>query len=140
MRPQSGPNTPSNLPSRTYRLLREAVLAHKQITCIYDGRSREACPHILGYKDRGQEAVLVFQFAGESTGRLPEWRCFDVARVTDVQQRDGKWYGGTRHSRAQSCIKFVDVDANVPATLKQRNPLAFGSPKLRPPRSPGQSE
>jgi len=44
--------------------------------------NREACPHILGYKKLGQEAVFAFQFGGDSTSRLPprgDWRCFDLA-------------------------------------------------------------
>jgi hypothetical protein len=31
-------------------------------------------------------------------------------------------------------VQFVDVDANIPATLKRDKPLAFGSEELRPPR------
>jgi hypothetical protein len=37
----------------------------------------------------------------------------------------------------QVCIQLVDVDVNVPATLKRRQPLPFGSPELKPPRRPG---
>jgi len=128
---------PSKRPSTIYRLIWQAVRARKQITCIYGGRYREACPHILGYKKLGQEAVFVFQFGGDSTSRLPpqgDWRCFDLAGVTDVQLRDGRWHSGTHHTKTQTCIQFVDVDVNVPDTLKRRQPLAFGSPHLRPPR------
>ena len=102
---------------------------------------REACPHILGYKKLGQEAVFAFQFGGDSTSRLPpqgDWRCFDLAGVTDVALRDGRWHSGTRHTKTQTCIQFVDVDVNVPDTLKRRQPLAFGSPHLRPPRRAGE--
>lgn len=105
-----------------------------------DGRYREACPHILGYKISGKDAVFVFQIGGESTSRLlPEgdWRCFDLDRLTDIQLRDGPWRGGTRHSKPQSCIQFVDVDVNVPETLTRRQPLRFGSRALRPPRRNG---
>jgi hypothetical protein len=31
-------------------------------------------------------------------------------------------------------VQFVDVDANIPATLKRDEPLPFGSKELRPPR------
>jgi len=44
----------------------------------------------LGYKKLGQEAVFVFQFGGDTTSRLPpqgDWRCLDLAGVTDVQVR-----------------------------------------------------
>lgn len=140
-RTDSDKPAPSNRPSPLYRLIREAIRARKQITCIYKGCYREVCPHILGYKTFGQEAVFVFQFGGDSTSKLPRegnWRCFDLARVTDVQFRDGRWHSGTRHTKTQTYIQFVDVDVNVPETLKRRQPLAFGSPALRPPRRAGE--
>jgi hypothetical protein len=31
-------------------------------------------------------------------------------------------------------VQFVDVDANIPATLERPEPLPFGSPELRKPR------
>jgi hypothetical protein len=132
---------PSKRPSPIYRLVWKAVRARKQIACVYDGCYREVCPHILGYKKLGEEAVFVFQFGGESTSRLPpqgDWRCFDLAEMTDVELRGGRWHSGTRHTKTQTCIQFVDIDVNVPATLKRRQPLAFGSPELSPPRRAGE--
>ena len=116
---------PSKRPSTIYRLIWKAARARKQITCIYGGCYREACPHILGYKKLGQEAVFVFQFGGDTTSRLPP-------------QGDGRWHSGTHHTKTQTCIQFVDVDVNVPDTLKRRQPLTFGSPDLRPPRRAGE--
>jgi hypothetical protein len=138
-RPNEQPR--STRPSTNYRLIWKAVRARKQITCMYGGRYREACPHILGYKKFGQEAVFAFQFGGDSTSRLPpqgDWRCFDLDEVSDVWLRAGRWHSGTRHTKTQTCIQFVDVDVNVPDTLKRRQPLAFGSPHLRPPRRAGE--
>jgi hypothetical protein len=63
------------MPSPTYTLFRNAILAEQQVVCIYDGRSRELCPHIIGTNKDGEEAVLAWQFAGESSGKLPQWRC-----------------------------------------------------------------
>jgi hypothetical protein len=128
---------PSRRPSPIYRVIWKAIRARQQITCTYEGRHREACPHILGYKKLGQEAVFVFQFGGESSSKLPNWRCLDVVGISDVRVRDGRWHSGTRHSQTQTCIQFVDVDVNVPETLTHPQPLAFGSPKLRPPRRSG---
>jgi hypothetical protein len=31
-------------------------------------------------------------------------------------------------------VQFVDVDANIPATLERDEPLPFGAPELRKPR------
>src|SRR5262249_41033648 len=113
----------------------------RTLDSIYGECYREACPHILGYKKLGQEAVFAFQFGGDTTSRLPpqgDWRCLDLARASEVRLRDGRWHSGTRHTKTQTCIQFVDVDVNVPDTLTRRQLLAFGSPHLRPPRRAGE--
>jgi predicted DNA-binding transcriptional regulator YafY len=102
------------MPSATYKLFRQAILDRKQITCTYQNLYREICPHVLGHKD-GHEKALTFQFAGQSTSRLPpagEWRCFFLAEVSDLRVRDGPWHSGVRHTRAQACVDIVDVDVN----------------------------
>jgi len=124
-------------PSAVYRRFWEAVRTRQQVVFSYGGRHREACPTILGYNKDEREAVLVFQFGGESTTRLPpggEWRCFQMEGVADLRLRRGPWHGGARHSAPQPCIRHVDVDVNIPETLTRDRPLAFGSPELRPPR------
>jgi hypothetical protein len=83
----------------------------------------------------------VFQVGGASSQPLSpagEWRCFDLDGIADIQVCEGSWRGGSRHRQAQTCIQFVDVDVNVPETLTRPQPLAFGSPALRPPRQPGE--
>jgi general stress protein 26 len=128
-------------PSATYRIIWKAIRARKRIAFSYGDRPREVCPHILGYKASGQEALFVFQVGGESSQPLPrggDWRCFELDGVSDIQLRNGDWRGGTRHSKAQSCVQFVDVDVNIPETLTRAQPLPFGSPLLRPPRQPAE--
>ncbi|MDF0581499.1 MULTISPECIES: hypothetical protein [Bradyrhizobium] len=46
--------------SRTYTLFRNAILAEQQVTCVYEGRRRELCPHIIGTNKSGEEAVLAW--------------------------------------------------------------------------------
>ena len=128
-------------PSTAYRIIWKAIRARKQIVCSYKNRPREVFPHILGYKASGEEAVFMFQVGGESSQPLPpggDWRCFDLDGIADIQVREGSWRGGSRHRQAQTCIQFVDVDVNVPETLTRPQPLAFGSPALRPPRQLGE--
>src|SRR3954451_14706912 len=128
-------------PSTAYRIIWKAIRARKQIMCSYKNRPREVFPHILGYKAPGEEAVFMFQVGGESSQPLPpggDWRCFDLDGIADIQVREGSWRGGSRHRQAQTCIQFVDVDVNVPETLTRPQPLAFGSPALRPRRQPGE--
>ena len=128
-------------PSTVYRIIWKAIRARKQIVCSYEHHPREVFAHILGYKASGEEAVLVFQVGGESSKSLSpagEWRCFDLDGIADIQVRERPWRSGSRHRKAQTCIRFVDVDVNVPETLTRPQPLAFGSAALRPPRQPGE--
>lgn len=53
------------MPSTAYTLFRSAILREQQVTCMYDGRHRELCPHIIGTNRSGEEVVLARQFAGE---------------------------------------------------------------------------
>ena len=46
------------MPSPTYTLFRNAILAEQQVICTYEGRHRELCPHILGLNKRSEEVVL----------------------------------------------------------------------------------
>ena len=100
------------MPSSTYQLFREAILREKQVTCVYQRKYREVCPHIIGHTD-GKERVFVFQFAGESTGALPNWRCFHLSEVGDVRLRDGDWRAGESHKKGQTCVHNIDLDINV---------------------------
>ena len=102
------------MPSPTYDLFVQAMVERKQILCIYGGYSRLLCPIILGHSQE-QEKALIYQFAGESTSGLPsrgDWKCLFLAKVSNVQLRDGPWYAGDRHTQRQRCVQVVDVDVN----------------------------
>jgi hypothetical protein len=101
------------MPSRNYTLLRNAILAEQQVTCVYEGRYRELCPHIIGTNKRGAEAVLAWQFAGESSGRLPQWRCLLLANVSQARARNGPWHEGGSHRTTQTCVSDIDLDINI---------------------------
>jgi hypothetical protein len=58
------------MPNATHMVFREEILAEQQMTCTYAGRSRQLCPHIMGTNKSGEEAVLAWQFGGESSGKL----------------------------------------------------------------------
>ena len=101
--------------SPAYTLIRQAILAERQITCRYNGHYRELCPHILGHTN-GREKLLAFQFGGASSKPLPpggEWRCLLVAEMRNVAARDGAWHAGGSHRREQSCVCEVDLDINI---------------------------
>jgi hypothetical protein len=101
------------MPSATYALFREAILAERQVICGYDGRYRELCPHIIGRNRNGEEVALAWQFAGESSGRLPQWRCLRLANVTNASLREGRWHEGGSHRSEQTCVSDIDLDINI---------------------------
>jgi hypothetical protein len=101
------------MPSPTYTLFRNAILAGQQVVCTYGGRSREMCPHIIGTNKDGEEAVLAWQFGGESSGRLPQWRCLRLANVKNARARDGRWHEGGSHRTVQTCVSDIDLDINI---------------------------
>jgi hypothetical protein len=101
------------MPSATYALFRNAILDEQQVVCSYDGRIRELCPHIIGTNKSGEEVVLAWQFAGQSSGRLPQWRCLKLANVRDARARKGRWHEGRSHRTTQTCVVDIDLDINV---------------------------
>ena len=101
------------MPGAVYARFRSAILGEQQVVCLYDGRVRELCPHIIGTNRRGEEVVLAWQFGGESSGPLPQWRCLRLANVTNARTREGRWHEGGSHRTTQTCVSDIDLDINV---------------------------
>ena len=75
-------------------LLRDAIENTKQVRAIARNLPRVFCPHILGTIN-GHWCVVVWQFGGYSnTGDLPNWRCFALRQLDQIQVRDGPWHPG----------------------------------------------
>jgi hypothetical protein len=103
------------MPSANYRLIRRAIETEQQITCSYQGHDRELCPHIIGHTN-GEERLLAYQFGGSTSGVLPPggaWKCLDVAKMTGIAARAGRWHSGASHQKEQSCVREIDLDINV---------------------------
>jgi hypothetical protein len=83
------------------------------VTCSYEGRRRELCPHIIGTSKNGEEVVLAWQFGGQSSGKLPQWRCLRLANVRDAYARAGAWHEGGSHRTTQTRVTNIDLDINV---------------------------
>src|ERR1700722_8605407 len=98
------------MPSPTYALFRNAILAEQQVTCLYGGAIRELCPHIIGTNKSGEEVVLAWQFGGVSSGKLPQWRCLKLANVENACAHGGRWHEGGSHKTAQTCVTTIDLD------------------------------
>jgi uncharacterized protein len=102
--------------SEAFLLFKQAILERKQVIFRCRDLVREVCPHILGHR-ADKERVLVYQFGGRvSEGDLPEWRCFNLADIQDIQLRSGPWHTGTYHRSTQRCVDdiYLDVNTDVP--------------------------
>lgn len=109
--------------SATYRLIAKAMKTGKQVLCLYDGHEREVSPILLGHT-KGEEKALVFQFGGQSQSRLPDWKCFFLAKASEVRLRDGSLHAGSRHLKRQSCVEDVDLDINPASPYEPRRRLS----------------
>ena len=100
-----------------YQLLRMAVVGRRPIRAAYDGWDRWFCPHRLGRNHQGQLRVLCYQYAGQSgsglqaVGSPANWRCIAVEKLSRVELLEDAWHTAPNHSRPQTCIAEVDVDA-----------------------------
>ena len=100
-----------------YRLVRTAVVCKHPIRAIYQGHERWFCPHRLGRNHEGQVRVLCYQYAGESRSGLqtagsPEnRRCIALEKLHRVELLEDAWHTAPNHSRPQTCVAEVEVDA-----------------------------
>jgi hypothetical protein len=124
------------MPSVAYKILWRAVRERRLATFVADKKYREAYPVILGYSAEGAETLFCYQVGGHTSsgGKLPGWRCFRVENIRDLTCHKEDWLEGSSHKRPQTCIQFVDVDANISSTLNRPEPLPFGSSLWRRPR------
>ena len=90
--------------------------------------------------------MLAWQFGGESSGPLPQWRCLKLANVSDARTREGRWHEGGSHQTTQTCVStsisismftFASVGENaaVVGWANEQQPRATCYPiaKLYPP-------
>ncbi|HEX4772215.1 MAG TPA: hypothetical protein VH351_15370 [Bryobacteraceae bacterium] len=101
-----------------YRLIREAVTHHRPIAAFYHDQRRLLCPHRLGRNKEGELRVLCYQYGGGSLSGLAHpgspknWRCIAVEKLRRVEILEERiWRTAPNHSRPQSCVPDVDVDA-----------------------------
>lgn len=100
-----------------YRLVRKAVSGRQAISAVYDTHARLLCPHRLGRNRAGHARVLCYQYGGESSSRLEpsgspaNWRCMALEKFSRVELVEDIWRTAPNHSRPQTCIVDVDVDA-----------------------------
>jgi len=106
-----------------------AVVGKRPIAAVYHGRHRLLCPHRLGRNKEGKPRVLCYQYGGESesglepVGSPANWRCVALEKLSGVKLLEGAWRTAPNHSRPQTCVAEVDVDAeDQPERAPQKGP------------------
>lgn len=67
------------------KIITEAIQSKNLLQFSYHGNVRLVEPHLLGVHD-GVTQLLSYQVGGYSrSGRIPEWRRFDVHEMTGLQ-------------------------------------------------------
>jgi hypothetical protein len=89
-----------------------AIERRRLIEFDYRRLHRVTEPHTLGFNTRGIKQLLAYQVGGQShSGRLPEWRRFDVEGIADVAIRSTSFpqrpAPSGRHSQWSTIIAFV---------------------------------
>ncbi len=99
----------------TQHLIEHAILSKSLVSFTYSGHPRVAEPHVLGVKD-GAVQFLGYQIGGSSSsgGLLPEWRRFDLAKISELSITEQKFTGrrpfpSGKHSAWDSEILVVDA-------------------------------
>jgi hypothetical protein len=104
------PKTPGRRTAK-FRFLVAAVKGGLNIKCTYDGRERVGSPHILGWNDDGDELVLILQFGGTSSAKLPAWRCLRVTGMQSISTRPGPQTTDPSYDGTCKAITRIDVAA-----------------------------
>ena len=93
--------------------LRDAIQKQRCLSGLYEGLLRHFAPHALGASIDGIRRVLVFQYAGESSGGLPpggDWRCFRVDGLSAARANGERWRTRSNYSlRRQHCLARIDL-------------------------------
>jgi hypothetical protein len=81
------------VPQHLHESLYAAIKTRHQVRFTYNGKPRICEPHDYGMQ-KGHARVLTYQVGGESSsGRLPDWRWFDVAKMSDFEVLDQPFPG-----------------------------------------------
>src|SRR5882724_955501 len=94
--PENGPRLIYRNPTlQIHEPLCEAINTRHQISFTYQGKPRVVEPHDYGMQN-GRARLLSYQTGGKSgSGRLPDWRWFDVAKMSDFKVLE-KTFPGNR--------------------------------------------
>jgi hypothetical protein len=77
----------------THQQILAAIAAKQLIRFLYGGKERIAEPHDYGIH-KATARLFTYQIAGASGGKLPGWRWFDVAGMSEITLLEKRFAGG----------------------------------------------
>lgn len=95
----------------------QAIKDQRTVYGMYDGEPRFFCPHRLGLKfdkkwGTRTQKTIVWQYAGSSsTGPVTgSWKCFDIAKLSEVALVAGDWQTGPVKGYQGTCVDQVEIE------------------------------
>ena len=99
-----------------YSIIKQAIKNRECVTCNYNGYLRKMTPHVLGTKNRTEQA-LFYQYDGQSSSGLSSdptknWRCIPINKITNLTTNTDSFQTANNHSRPQTCVDTIDVEVD----------------------------
>jgi predicted DNA-binding transcriptional regulator YafY len=104
--------------SGVHELLYGAIQNKRLIRFRYQSKERIVEPHDYGIQ-KGIERLLSWQIGGQSSGRLPGWRWFDVKGMQGVEMLDRTFPGNRDVSGKHHQWDQVFIRVEPPSNLKK---------------------
>ena len=99
-------------------LIIQAITKKKPVRAMYSGYERELCIHAVGTK-RGKPQLIAYQSGGSSSsgpivlGSDRNWRCMELAKLSDVEIIEGEWVSVSEHSRPTTCLDEITAEVEI---------------------------
>jgi predicted DNA-binding transcriptional regulator YafY len=104
--------------SGLHELLYGAIQNKRLIRFRYQSKERIVEPHDYGIQ-KGIERLLSWQVGGQSSGRLPGWRWFDLSKMRDVEVLDRPFPGNRDVSGKHHQWDKIFIRVEPPSNLKK---------------------
>lgn len=102
--------------SRSFDLIKKAIVEKKQLTLQYHGYTRNMCPYVLGFNKNNKERALALLVRNTPSGWLAAgWECLDLDHVWKVEFAEGDWVAAPEGPRPDCEMVKVDIDVEAPA-------------------------
>ena len=100
-----------------HRLLYSAIQNKRLMRFAYEDKERIVEPHDYGIQ-KNIARLLSWQLRGQSSGRIPGWRWFDVAKMHDLEILDTAFPGNREASSKRHQWDQIFIRVAPPETMK----------------------